>query len=478
MIEWMQTHRRWLVITIWIATIAFIGAGFVGWGQFQFGRSADEIAKVGNTKVSIKDFQQAYNQLFEEFNKAMGGNLDEATAKKLGLDKMALQRAIESAILREYAKSLDLKVTDEDVAKKILEYFKDEKTYKIYLKNTGQTAKEFEEQLKKQLLIEKLLTFLHLKPSNTELLTIGSALYNADKIEIKIINKNNINVTINEQEIKKFWQKNKNKYLSSKMYKVAYIKIPLDQEVKESELKNFYEQNKLNYKNDKGEILSFEKAKEKVRRDYLAKKLKKEAIIAYKKLKNSKGDYKIATISINNNLIDIENMQKLISHGYLKPTVIDNAYISAKLLEEIKPKPLPFEKAKSKVMEDLLNQKTIDALVQKAKELLPNFKGKDIGFVTKYDASKINLPIALSQEFLFKLFTSYKPTGYFLLPQKNPQYAILYRIKEQKLLDEEKYEKNKQYIYSLTEALINSELLEDLIKELSQKYKIITYVKD
>ena len=33
MITWMQRHKRWLVITIWISTIAFVGAGFVGWGS-------------------------------------------------------------------------------------------------------------------------------------------------------------------------------------------------------------------------------------------------------------------------------------------------------------------------------------------------------------------------------------------------------------------------------------------------------------
>ena len=29
MIAWMQKHNKYLVVTIWIATIAFIGAGFV-----------------------------------------------------------------------------------------------------------------------------------------------------------------------------------------------------------------------------------------------------------------------------------------------------------------------------------------------------------------------------------------------------------------------------------------------------------------
>ena len=33
----MQRHKKYLIVTIWISTIAFIGAGFVGWGQYSYG---------------------------------------------------------------------------------------------------------------------------------------------------------------------------------------------------------------------------------------------------------------------------------------------------------------------------------------------------------------------------------------------------------------------------------------------------------
>ena len=37
MITWMQRHKKWLVFTIWTCTIAFVGAGFVGWGAYNYG---------------------------------------------------------------------------------------------------------------------------------------------------------------------------------------------------------------------------------------------------------------------------------------------------------------------------------------------------------------------------------------------------------------------------------------------------------
>lgn len=276
MIEWMQTHRKWLVITIWIATIAFIGAGFVGWGQFNLSSKSSTVAEInGNTDVSIQDVQEIYNNLFMDLNQKLGGKLDDATAEKLGLKQQAFKMAIEQGILREYAKNLGLYVTDEEVAKAIIDTFKNIKTYKKYLQMNGLKAKEFEENLRKQLLIQKLTQALHLKPTNPEILSIASALYNADNISLKVINKNSLKVNISEDELKTFWEKNKNKYQSSEMYKIAIVKTPIEGVVTEKELKEYYENNKNEYKNENGEIIPFEKAKEKVKKIYLQKIIKK-----------------------------------------------------------------------------------------------------------------------------------------------------------------------------------------------------------
>ncbi len=479
MIEWMQTHRKWLVITIWIATIAFIGAGFVGWGQFQFGKSQSAVAKVGDTEVTIQDWQEAYQNLFQIENQKLGGRLDDATAEKMGLKVKALQQAINTAALRQYAKDLGLVVTDQDVARKILSTFGNEKTYKTYLRNIGEKPANFEAKLRKLILVEKLLDYLHLKPTKTELLSIASALYNADKLQIKILNKSNVKVSLTEEEIKAYWEKHKNEFLTPEKYKIALVTIPLKGNVSEQELKDYYNNNIQNYKNAKGEIIPFEKAKNQVKADVLAHKLKKEAVITYKKLKNNElKNYVLAELTKENSTIPADKMAELIKNGYLKPFVYNNEYVIAKLIEEIKPQPKPFEKARAEVTQILLDKKATQELVKQAKEELNNFKGKDIGFVTKYDTNKIQgLNPLYAAEFLFKVFTSQNKKDFVLLPQNDPKYAVLYNISAQKLLDEKKYEKNKQNVYLLTEAMLNSELLNDLINELLQKYKVVRYVK-
>ncbi|MEJ5169337.1 MAG: SurA N-terminal domain-containing protein, partial [Arcobacteraceae bacterium] len=66
MIEWMQRHKKWLVITIWISTIAFIGAGFVGWGAYDFGKSEGAVAKVGKKEITMSELQREYNNLYSQ----------------------------------------------------------------------------------------------------------------------------------------------------------------------------------------------------------------------------------------------------------------------------------------------------------------------------------------------------------------------------------------------------------------------------
>ena len=477
MIEWMQTHRKWLVITIWVATIAFIGAGFVGWGQFQFSKSQSTVAKVKDTEVTIQDWQEAYQSIFDEQNQKMGGNLDDKTAEKLGLKQKALEEAINFAILRQYAKDLGLTVTEKDIATKILQTFGNEKTYKNYLKNIGEKPANFEARLKKRLLVEKLLNFLEQNPTKTEILTIASALYNSDNLNIKVFDKRLIGVTLSEDEIKKYWQAHKNDFLTKQKYKIAYISIPLKGEFNEQDLKNYYNENKLNYKNEKGEIIPFDKAYEQVKKDYLAHKLKKEAIITYKKLKNNElNNYKLIEVEKDNKYIPTDKMQTLINEGYLKPFVYNNSYVIAQLVEEIKPMPKTYEEAKNDVIKVLKDKKATQELVKLAK----NYNGKmqNLGFITKYDINKItNLTPIYATAFLFNVFISQKAKDFVLIPENNPQYAIVYNILAQKLLDKEKFEKNKKYITSLTKSLLNNEFLADLITELKNRYEIVRYVK-
>jgi len=68
MITWMQKHRKWLVVTMWISVISFVGAGAVGWGSYDFGKSGGAIAKVGEYEITQKELQSQYNKYYNYYS--------------------------------------------------------------------------------------------------------------------------------------------------------------------------------------------------------------------------------------------------------------------------------------------------------------------------------------------------------------------------------------------------------------------------
>jgi peptidyl-prolyl cis-trans isomerase D len=481
MITFMQTHKKWLIITIWIATFAFVGAGFVGWGAYSYGKKEDTVAKVKNTEISVKDVQTIYFQLFNQLNQAMGGKLDEATAKKFGLEKAAFQRALTRAILIQFAKDNGIYITDEELAKNIesTPMFQsngkfNQKLYKRFLTQIHLTPKDYESNIRKDLMINKVLSALSTPAHKITVDTIASAILMEDKVNAKIINAPKINV--NEDEIKSFWGKNKDSYKSQTSYDIGYYYVPLNAKVSESELNNYYDEHKQNYTDKTGKILSFEKAKNKVKIDLLASKTKRDAIITMKKLKRDEIKFNISkNTPLINNYLNPALMQRLIQTKFLKPVLTKKGWIIAKLIKVNKPETLSYEKAKDFAKNDLIIQKRRKALIELSQNELKKFKGTNLGFIGKEDIQKVTkkLNISIDEAGIFEqnLFNSKKPIGYTLLTVNNPTKAIIYKITEQKLLDNTKYKKYEKNVENSTNQLKQNSLEQNLIQKLMKLYE-------
>ena len=170
MIEWMQKHKKWLVVTIWISAIAFIGAGGFAWGVYDYSLSGNSVAKVGQISISKAEFAQAYQNEFDRRNYQQGGTLDEAQAKEMGLDEQVLRGLISNALIRNYALDLGLRVSDEEIAREIStgrEYEAlrtdgvfDLKKYDQFIASNGISKQYFEEQVQQQLLTQKILSLI------------------------------------------------------------------------------------------------------------------------------------------------------------------------------------------------------------------------------------------------------------------------------------------------------------------------------
>lgn len=485
MITWMQKNNKFLIWTIWIATIAFIASGPIFSGAGYGSSKAGNVAKVGEIEISQASLNRVYGSIYNQTNQQMQGQLDEKKAKELGLVQQAFARLVTQAKVLNFAKDVGLIVSDEEVAQRLetLEAFTKDglfnvEIYKGYLKAQGLKAKTFEATLREELLIQKTLELLNIDPMPLETEAIGAAMNVADKIAYQVLTQADVNITSTETDIKAFWETKKENFMTAKMYDFTVVWTATDEtNVSEDEIKNFYDKNSFNYSSAEGKQLPFTEAKEQVTQDLKLKKTKKSAQKAYIAFKKGK---KITSETLTLPMDDLKfstetwlAIKERAVGDILKPKVVGNMYATLKIDKITPPAVKSYEEAKEEVTLIHTLQAKQKALLALAETRLQNFEN-NASIVTDFVKleENVNLEMLNSQEslqFLQKLFTSSKEKGIISVRDK----IIVYNILEQKLaqIDENEKELVNQTVKSLKEGTFEA----NFIKILDKKYPTETY---
>ena len=484
MITWMQRHKKYLVVTIWISTIAFVGAGFVGWGAYDLNRDrAASVAKVGHRTISVQEFQSAYANHYNFYNNLLGGKLTQEQAEQMGLNKIVMNTLVNQTLLLNYADEIGLVATKEDVKERLINnpnfqsdgVFNKDLYYSI-LKSNRINPSDYENGLEREILNSKLENFFKLAPSAKEIDLFTSAFFMEDRLSITAVTLDANEVITNEEAIKSHWEKNKSNYLTKKSYTLELLNLPASQtKFDDKTLEEFYTQEKHNYKFEDGKLMTFAEAKSKVIVDLRLKNDKKnalEAFLTFKKGETAPSETKV--IYDDDTTFPLDKIQVAAKDEVLKPVVIKDSYVIIKVKEIKFPEPISYEMAKKDASRDLLEELKKTALEKKAEAKLENFAGSDIGFVSRDSVKSIaGLSEAKSAEFLSHVFDNTAKKGYKVIDGK----AIVYEILEQKLLNKDKA---KQYVSMISENVLQvkqAELNQNLIKKLATAYKVEQYYK-
>lgn len=486
MITWMQKHRKYLVVTIWVSTIAFVGAGFVGWGSYDYGSMAGKVAKVGNVEISKEDYQTLYGNIYNYYSKMSGGKLDEQTAKALNLQNMAVQTLVNQALLQNFANELELRVTDEEVANKIasMEPFQksgkfDKESYTLALKNVGMTPRDFENQLKKELLIEKAYTVLQPSVGQEELAAISTAALSKDRVGIKIIDAANFVKPASESDIKAFWEKNKAKFKSEPQFDIESIEVPsANIVVSEEDLKREYAENGSAYYKD-GKKISFDEAKSLVIKNAKIKAAKKDALKKYVELKEGRlkgkqiGNLRLSSAPIPNEIK--AELSKVKEPTTLKPILLGDNFVVLKVTKFSPSREMGYEEAKPIAKMAVERENALKAMKEEAAKLLKTgFDTSDAGFLSKNTKNVIaGLNEQEAAQTAASIFESKEPIGAVYLPSK----VVLFKVLEQKLLQKEEADKEAQAFSKLILGAKASLVNQNVLEYLKNKYEIKLYMR-
>ncbi len=309
---------------------------------------------------------------------------------------------------------------------------------------------------------------------------IASGMSVSDKIRYQVLTPSDVNVTVNDKELKAYWEAHKDRYMTPKIYKLALLWTDTSEiNASEADLKAFYAKNSFNYTDAQGKEFGFERAKPLVERDYKIKKGKKRALLDYIAWKKGKkkasevrdlpqGDPTLSKALWNE--IETTSVGELI-----KPKPVGSRYVTVRVEKVIPPRPMTFEEAKKSVEKDWLKTAESEALKKKAlalKKSGENALTKESPWLTL--TKSVTLPPLTPVEslgFLQKLFTSNEKTGIINVAGKEVVYSII----DQKLTTSDS--NLTKSIGQIADRIKKGEFERTLMKELSQRYSVTSFVK-
>ena len=257
MLQAFRTHKRWMMF---IAMI-FIIPSFVVTGIYSYNRMSDsenDLATVGDTSITMMDFDNAKRQYLDNFRRQMGQSfkpnmLDTAEARASILAALISDRAISLEIASEY-----MNVGEADainLVKQAPAFQRDGKfsteAYQQFLNSMGKSDEQFVLELRRDLTRQMLLSAVSqtTQASNTVAQRIHDLLTEERTIRTFEIKPTAFlkSVSVTDAEAQSYYDQNKSLFAVQESVDIEYVVLSPESykniKASEDDIKTFYEQN-------------------------------------------------------------------------------------------------------------------------------------------------------------------------------------------------------------------------------------------
>jgi peptidyl-prolyl cis-trans isomerase D len=265
MLSFMRRQRsnlKWVLVALIVALAGSMVIGLIpSLGDFGTASVTSDVAEVGSETVSAVEFQTTY----ANYVKNMQQQLTPEIRKAFGFDRQILEYLISQKVILAEAKRLGLEVSDEEIAQNILTNpmfqsagsFIGKDRYEAFLLQNGIRAEQYEGSLRNELMAGKVMSFVtggvsvddkeveeEYKKRN-EKAVLSYFVVDPTKLEAK--------VSLSDQDLKDFHEKNKAKYnvlekRKSRYVLVDIIKYRVAAKADDAELKAYYDQHAEEYR--------------------------------------------------------------------------------------------------------------------------------------------------------------------------------------------------------------------------------------
>lgn len=259
MLKVFRDNLKNLAWILWVIIIVFILSLAVEFGNSTpQGAATTVAATVGDETVTIEEFRRQYQQMEQLYRQIYGEQFNPEIAQRLQLPMQALNRAVNQKILLTEAERLGLQVTDDELQREILTInaFKDDKgrfvgreTYERILQQNNYTAATFEEEMRKDILLQKLEDMLraNVYVSDTEVEQAYREQVERAKIRYVLLPRSRFlqGAEIPQNELQAYYDSRKAEFKLPEQREVAYFlvepgKLADQLKITEKELQDYY----------------------------------------------------------------------------------------------------------------------------------------------------------------------------------------------------------------------------------------------
>ncbi len=253
-----QRTRSWAVrVILGLISLAFVlFFGTSGGG----GSRQQAIAVVGDTDISLSEWQQARQRNEQYYRQQYGERLTPELLKALDIPGLTLSQLVDSAVLHAEAEQMGLRVPDEAVRLEIreIEAFRPEgqfspAAYRRVLQRQGLNPASFEQSLRDQMLIEQLVDIIRRGVHVGDDEAFEAYRRDSDTVELsylKIASSDlQDSVEIDEQGLTEFFEDSSEDYRQGDTVRVKYLAYTADNfvdasKVSDEDIEEYYELNR------------------------------------------------------------------------------------------------------------------------------------------------------------------------------------------------------------------------------------------
>jgi peptidyl-prolyl cis-trans isomerase D len=115
----MRRHRRWLYAFLWVVILGFIVFYIPAFQNVDTGSPGETVGSVSGVPITAGEFQRAYLQRRQMYERLYQGRIDASMLRSLGLEEQVFEGLVRDKLVLAEARRLGLRVGDDELAKSL-----------------------------------------------------------------------------------------------------------------------------------------------------------------------------------------------------------------------------------------------------------------------------------------------------------------------------------------------------------------------